>query len=158
MVIFLDFDGVICTGRMAAATGERGCISGLDPVAMRWLDRVCREYKCKVVISSTWRLGGNRGQFYDLFAAACCFDLAKAIDEAWCTPVIHELTRGHEIQLWIANKAYEGSYLILDDDSDMLPKQLEWFVQTDGHNGMLMDHFDKAEEIIKRQVIAPEVA
>ena len=41
MILFLDMDGVLCTGRVAIANGEQGWIASLDPVALRFLDRMC---------------------------------------------------------------------------------------------------------------------
>ena len=44
--------------------------------------------------------------------------------------------RGNEIQDWIDNNDNIESYVILDDDSDMLESQLFNFVQTDTYEGL----------------------
>lgn len=146
-VIFLDFDGVICTGRQAIASGERGVISGLDPVALCFLDRICRDHDIKIVISSTWRQGDRRRNFYEIFGCAGFIHLAKAIHENWATCSIPEKTRGHEIEEWLADNYCDG-YLILDDCTEFLEYQKPFFVETDSYNGMLYKHYRKALEIL----------
>lgn len=148
MIIFLDFDGVLCTGRQAVAMKERGLIANLDPVALMFLNRICREYGCRVVISSTWRHGKKRRHFYELFMAGGHVDLAKAIHEAWETPVLPDGKRGHEIQAWIDGHGDGLNYIIIDDDSDMLEHQRDRFIHTDSYNGMLMEHYIAAEKLL----------
>lgn len=158
MIIFLDFDGVICTGRQAIAAGERGVIAGLDPVALLFLDRMCREHQCQVVISSSWRYGKRRRRhFYELFASAGYYCLAKALHPKWDTPVsqIQENCRGREIDMWLLENDPEADYIILDDDDRILDHQRPHHIHTDSHNGMLMQHYIDAEKIIARnQVVA----
>ena len=148
-VIFLDFDGVICTRRQALASGERGVISGLDPVALGFLNRICRDYKIQIVISSTWRMCGKktRRSFYELFACAGYVDLGRAIHKDWRTPNLPDATRGHEIEIWLSDNECDD-YVILDDDSDMLDYQKPRMVTTDSHNGMLFEHYEKTMELL----------
>lgn len=148
-IIFLDFDGVLCTARQCVASGERGVIAGLDPVALRFLDRICGEHDIKIVISSTWREIGERRRrtFYEIFAAASCISLAKSIHEKWKTPTLPDGTRGHEIEKWLSENECEG-YLILDDDPDMLEYQKPFFVNTDSHNGILFEHYRQALKVL----------
>lgn len=146
-VIFLDFDGVLCTARQCVASGERGVIAGLDPVALRFLDRICAKHDIKVVISSTWRQGGNAREFYQLFCAASCIDLASAIHKNWRTDSIQGCTRGQEIEKWLSENECDG-YLILDDDTDMLEYQKPFFVNTDCRNGMLFDHYVQCLKVL----------
>jgi hypothetical protein len=134
---------------MAIATGERGLIAGLDPVALQFLDRMCREHELQVVISSTWRYKQRRRDFYQIFAAGGHIDLAKAIHDKWDTPVLADGTRGEEIERWLLDNDPDAEYIILDDDCDMLEYQKKRFVCTDGYNGMLHEHFIAAEKIIE---------
>jgi hypothetical protein len=148
-VIFLDIDGVLCTTRQAVAINDRGVMSCLDPVALQFLDRIARDFDVKYVISSTWRMGESYSYFRSLFMAAQARDLAMALYyDDWATPVIHEKDRGHEIQNWIDRNKPEN-YIILDDDSDMLDHQKEFFVQTSCYDGMLFEHYKKVEELLK---------
>jgi len=148
-VIFLDFDGVICTGRQAIASGERGVISGLDPVAMGFLNRICRDNDLKVVISSSWRSGKARDDFKNIFACGGYYHLAKALHSFWSTATLNDKdsTRGHEIQLWLDMHDCDG-YCIIDDDDRMLPDQLQFFVHTDSIDGMLYDHYQKVLKVL----------
>jgi hypothetical protein len=154
MIIFLDFDGVLCTARQAIATNERGVIAGLDPVALMFLDRMCREYGCQVVISSSWRHNGHgtrsRRHFYELFASAGFYCLAKAIHGNWETPVSqkNDNCRGREIEMWLLENDPDADYVILDDDDRLLEYQRIRHVHTDSQNGMLMQHYVAAEKII----------
>jgi hypothetical protein len=45
--------------------------------------------------------------------------------------------RGHEIQMWLDNNKVDN-YVILDDDNDMLPSQINNFVRTSNNS----DHPD----------------
>lgn len=146
-IIFLDFDGVLCTARQCVASGERGVIAGLDPVALRFLDRICGKHDIKVVISSTWRQGGNAREFYQLFCAASCIDLACALHQNWRTESLKNCVRGEEIEKWLSENPCDG-YLILDDDTDMLDYQKPFFVRTDPRNGMLMQHYIDSLKIL----------
>jgi hypothetical protein len=146
-VIFLDFDGVICTGRQAIASGERGVISGLDPVALGFLNRVCSQNDLKVVISSTWRCGDKRRNFYEIFGCGGYVSLARALHDNWATPITPHMSRGGEIELWLADNECDG-YVIIDDDASMLDYQLPFFVNTDSLNGMLYDHYKQVLKIL----------
>ncbi len=147
-VIFLDFDGVICTGRQAIASGERGVISGLDPVALGFLNRICSQNDLKVVISSTWRHGDNRRHFYEIFGCGGYVSLAHALHDNWCTPTTINMSRGGEIELWLSRNECDG-YVIIDDDASMLDYQLPHFVNTDSINGMLYEHYAQVMKILK---------
>lgn len=148
-VIFLDFDGVLCTARQCVASGERGVIAGLDPVGLRFLDRICASNDIEVVISSTWREQGERKRriFYEIFCAAGCVNLAKSIHKNWRTPSLSDGNRGQEIEKWLSENDCDG-YLILDDDQDMLEYQKPFFVNTDSRNGILFEHYVQALKIL----------
>jgi hypothetical protein len=65
--------------------------------------------------------------------------------------------RGREIQRWFLDtdlifdsndRPYRYNYCIVDDDSDMLPEQLPYFVQTDNQHGLLDEHVDRIVKIL----------
>lgn len=147
-IIFLDIDGVTCTSRHAVAIGETGLWANQDPVALAFLNRMCKEYDCRVVISSTWRKGKDRRYFYELFMASGNLNLAQALDYYWCT-VNTGGCRGDEIQEWLDRNRWDD-YIIIDDSSDMLEHQKDHFVRTDSRNGMLFEHYMAIEEKIKK--------
>src|SRR5690606_33207472 len=123
------------------------------PVALMFLDRMCREHGCQVVISSTWRhsaKGRSRRHFYELFASAGYYTLAKAIHQKWDTPVtqLQDNCRGREIEMWLLANDPDADYIILDDDDRILEYQRCRHVHTDSYNGMLIQHYRDAERLI----------
>lgn len=148
IIIFLDFDGVICTPRHCIALKQRGINSCLDPVALGFLNRIVKEYNCKIVISSTWRKHDDAFDFKRMFCIAGFIDLANSIHEDWSTIDSPEAHRGSEIKVWL-DKHNNPEYIILDDDSDMLDYQMDRFIKTDCYNGMLMDHYIRTQTILK---------
>ena len=59
--------------------------------------------------------------------------------------------RGEEIQLWINEESKKNeieSSVILDDDSDMLPKQMSNFIHIDGQVGLTDKDVFAAIEIL----------
>jgi hypothetical protein len=154
-IIFLDFDGVICNPETCIAEGEIAGYNYLDPVSCRLVKRLCEEYNCRIVISSSWR------KLYDQYAlqgilGAACPSLGHYMytDERWKTPTINgvpyeEHGRGKEILQWINKYSSEfDNFVILDDDSDMEPLT-DNFVHTDAFQGMRLRDFIKAAEILK---------
>jgi hypothetical protein len=78
------------------------------------------------------------------------FENLEVIDR---TPSHSSGPRGEEIQAWIVKAIQDGkqidNYVILDDDSDMLPQQkAEHFVHISNLNGMLLEHYRKALKIL----------
>lgn len=145
-VIFLDIDGVLNSFRTAVAYNGYGHLGSkehkCDPVAIAMLQRLCKETNAKVVISSTWRIGGA----YEDFA----FLGVPVIDT---TPVLSNCIRGDEIYHWveITNSTSEDKvthYIILDDDSDMLESQMLNFIKVDHNVGFSFDNYQNALKIL----------
>lgn len=149
-IIFLDFDGVICTPRQSLAEGDTGISGSLDPIALTFLNNLCRGGDIYIIISSTWRCMENYSFFSSIFKATGSYDIARSLYyEDWKTPEYKE-SRGHEIDEWLTNNNdIVDDYLILDDDSDMLESQMNKFIKTDGLNGMLFDNYNDIRNIIK---------
>jgi hypothetical protein len=145
MILFLDFDGVICTARMAQATGETGVIAGLDPIALAFLNRMCSEHTLQVVISSTWRIGQNRLFFRRLFASGGYHHLAQSLHKTWATPQSSKY-RGDDIEMWLDANPGTENYIILDDDDRVKDYQKPRLIQTHPINGMLWEHYTEFEE------------
>lgn len=142
-VIFLDIDGVLNSSRTVAAFGRfpYDLAPGLpyfDLVALGMVRRLCDETGARVVISSTWRIGRNVTDFVPL-----------QLPVVGLTP-IKRASRGHEIAAWLSDQC-PGSveaYVILDDDSDMLPGQVPYFVHTSIEDGLLYSHYEQALRIL----------
>lgn len=151
-ILFLDFDGVLCTSRQAYAVGDRGLLGCLDPVSLDFLDRLCREYKIWVIISSTWRIGERVEMFINMFKATGHFDLAKSLfyDDYATRSMNGRQVRGLEIEDWM--KRHDDlvlDYLIIDDDFDMLDYQMSRLVNTPTQDGMLLEHYVHIEKVIE---------
>lgn len=140
MYIFLDIDGVLCTPRQAAAEGDYGLLGCLDPVAIKFLDRMCAEYDIKIVISSTWRIGKDSIYFDKIFKAAGAYNLAKHLAEPFGTPPPSSGFRGEEIQEYIDSNNV-NQYIIIDDEDDFFGYQLSHLIKTDYQNGLTFDNY-----------------
>lgn len=150
-IIFLDIDGVIQSPRYCVAIGETGLLSAFEPAAMSMVRNLLRDSKAKIVISSSWRAGKNdetQMLLKQLFRS-CGFKLiANSFHTDWRTISIQGQPRGAEIKEWLDRHPETESYLIFDDDADMLPEQSGSFVQTDCYNGILLQHYDQARKIL----------
>lgn len=143
-ILFLDIDGVLLSARTALATGSipwtcnPDDIPYFDHIAIGMLRRLCKDTKCKIVLSSTWRHSVS----FETIAKA--HDL-PIIDK---TPWKMSSSRGEEIAMWLREHKEVTKYAIIDDDSDMLAEQLPNFVKTDSMEGMFYSHFLKLKEIL----------
>lgn len=153
-IIFLDFDGVICNPETSLAVGDNYA-SYIDPVSAGLVKRLCVEYKCRIVISSSWRL------LYDVYAIKAILDAScpnlgsymytcdKWRTESFNGVPIEQHGRGKEIKAWIDKYSSEfENFVILDDDSDMEPL-MDNFVKCDTYSGFRFAQFLEAEKIMK---------
>lgn len=170
-ILFLDLDGVL--------NSERSFIGGhfnvltaheelsddpywkkitkltIDPVAVALVNRVCTKCDVKIVVSSTHRMHfpddeNKLSLMKDYFE---CLGIYPDLVIDW-TPRLH-VARGIEIQDWLNRHPEVNNYVILDDDSDMLPEQKEFFVHCDGRLGVssanyfeMMKLFGRDESVI----------
>lgn len=134
-IIFLDFDGVI-------STFEKRW--NVDNNKVKLILDIINTVNAKIVVSSSWCVGC---QTIDDFKKRLFGDYGKKVskDNNLMTMIEHMVgvtdhmgyCRGDEINRWINNHENEiESYVIIDDDSDMLDEQLFNFVQTDTYEGI----------------------
>lgn len=160
-VIFLDFDGVICTHRASIASGESeygGGLSYLDPIALGLVKRLCEDYNAKIVVSSSWRTDYNLMTMMSLLGAACPGlghhvwqhqSYWRTNDLCWMTKREDESDRGAEIDQWLHHMQFEiNRYVILDDMADMRPHQ-DALVKTDTYEGFGFWAYRKACAILE---------
>jgi hypothetical protein len=132
-ILFLDIDGVLNSQRTAIAFGGFPHeVTGhhrdrFDEVAITLIRGIVKKAGAKIVLSSSWRIAMP----FEEIAGALCLPI---IDK---TPYLYQNkeTRGHEIAAWLEAHPGVESYVIVDDDSDMLPEQKERFVHTCGFDG-----------------------
>lgn len=164
MIFFLDMDGVINTPRVCVSRPDhqRGNPHGwADPIAIgllnRWIelsDQLAGEmFSTKIVLSSTWRS-----------AHANSSSISQMLSFAGVDGWVHDDAvtrhtkadnngqrdlRGHQIKDWLEAHPKETRWMIIDDDSDMLPEQKPRFIRTSGMDGITMQNWIDGEEIIK---------
>lgn len=137
-VIFLDFDGVISTYQSKW---------NLSIEKLLLLRQIVDNTQAKIVVTSSWKVGKqNVEDFRDsLYINWRTNNIQSKNQEIMCDFVnsIYDITdsngncRGKEIQRWLDKHTDEvDSYVIIDDDTDMLDEQLYNFVQTDGYYGL----------------------
>lgn len=157
-VIFLDFDGVISTPDYKWS---------LEPAKVQLLEELIKDTNAKIVVSSSWSTGCRTGEDF----VNKMFGKWKEITGPHVTPEKNQIfkdaiidvtdhmgnDRGDEIQRWLdAHEDEVDSYVIFDDDADMLEEQLFNFVQTDGYEGLTSREIKLAKLILNKQkVIQP---
>ena len=131
-ILFLDIDGVLNV--IPQGFDEFGAIFHQHFVDN--LKRIIDETGAKIVISSTWRYAGPDemklmwemrdlpGEVIDVTP----YFASEEIKELYAENTKQDC-RGYEIQEWLDNHECE-SYVILDDDTDMLSRQMSNFVRT----------------------------
>lgn len=151
-VIFLDFDGVLnippYIGRdKFGHVFNNDCINNLAAII--------KQTNAKIVISSTWRMNG--------------IDVMKDMwkernlpgEVIGCTPrmyvkcntdsglILEHSTRGSEIKEYTENNDIDN-YCIIDDDSDMLPEQIKYFIKCNFKTGLTKVLANKVIDILNK--------
>ncbi len=155
-IIFLDIDGVLNSHTFYAARVlmDRSLFNDiegkfdfnlyeLDITPLALLSQLVVKTEANIVISSTWRLGRDVKDFQPLFKQRGVeFDPSHFIGQ---TPQLEGI-RGLEIESWIKTYHFEGNYVILDDDSDMLAGQP--LVQCKYSTGFTFKEYQECLEIL----------
>ena len=95
-LLFLDFDGVINTeGKV-----NKRC--------MRYLNRFCKRFQCRIVVSSSWKF------YFDYKAFLYQSGLKRDIIIEGKTDVLK--SRAAEIKKFVKEYPYLGKYIIIDDE------------------------------------------
>lgn len=143
-LIFLDFDGVLNSIESSLSLGGW---HRFDQVAVGLVARLRRHADALIVVSSTWRIGcGDVATLKERMVSAGGAALAE--HTIGMTARLNR-QRGEEIAEWLQRKPHAGPYVILDDDSDMLPEQP--FVQTTVMRGFGLPEYVAALKILMPQ-------
>ena len=124
----------------------------IDDRAIANLNRIVEETGCKVVLSSSWRSSresDNALTEYILKLKGFKYELYGVTPRIWAKEFGTQ--RGEEIQVWMDKESEKNeieSFVILDDDSDMLPEQMGNFIHVDGQVGLVDKDVFKAIEIL----------
>ncbi len=131
-VIFLDIDGVLNV--MATNRDKYGDIFRTEFVSN--LARIVRETGAKIVISSAWRMSGlevMREMWAKRGLVGEVIDVTPVIPPIEEGKLVFKKVRGMEIMKWVLDGVTPAmkpfSYVILDDDTDILDSQLPYFLQ-----------------------------
>ena len=166
-VIFLDIDGVINTENnivFRKETGNRimdkdGYV--FDPVAVGFLKLLIDKTDAKIVISSSWRHFGLQffkdlwierempGEVIDLTFSKETTKRDEQRIELQKIPEGQGISRGDEINAYLATHPEITNYVILDDDTDFYENQN--FVQTDLVHGLDCNSYYNALEIFMHE-------
>ena len=147
-LIFLDIDGVLncelmyenCTQQdLYEKYGYPYC--DLSKEKINLLNVLIEDTGSKVVLSSTWRKSNPDKSIQPILEK-----MGFKGEVIGSTPVLgykqdiegsfRGVPRGCEIQSWIDANNFNGKYIILDDDSDMLYCQRENFFRVDSYCGL----------------------
>ena len=133
-ILFLDVDGVLNSRdyvyRMRAKDKKYRLWLDTDPEAVKLLQGIIEATKCKVVLSSTWRLYEDSRKHVKekvCHYIDCTADLQRGAKRGI-------VARGEEVKLWLDQHPDVTQYAILDDDSDFLPYQ--WLFKTTFNHGL----------------------
>lgn len=145
-VIFLDIDGVINSERTCYAYGSYPHDiqdKFFDEVAMSMIRRLCADIGANIVLSSSWRYHHDYR------------DLAKSLQlpiiDATATNSTTYVPRGVEIQEYLDCHPHITHYVIVDDNTDMLPSQQDNFVQTSTREGLTFKNVMDMKSILEKQ-------
>lgn len=152
VVVFLDIDGVLNSEQYMRSKkgtvyaegfqypGLEWWADGLDPEAMERLNRLVEQTGAEIVVSSTWRLGGDVGWLQQLLEIKGFRGQVVGV-----TPHYGDGPRSREITAWV-NRFGPERYVVLDDDSDAeIPGKT---VRTSSRCGLTDEDVDKAVGIL----------
>jgi hypothetical protein len=148
-VIFLDIDGVLNSQEYAKRffPREKSRLA-LDPQCVSCVNWLVNETGAIVVLSSTWRASWSIPAINDhLRKHGATFSVADK------TPYSDDFVRGKEISMWIKTHERHGkpikSFVILDDDSDMLDL-MPYLIKADDKFGLTGLNATDAKRLVDR--------
>lgn len=123
----------------------------IDERSIANLNKIVDATGCKVVLSSSWRSSSEQENIYTNYILKLKGFKHKFYS---VTPYSVDRIRGIEIDAWL-NKAEQTeeieSYVILDDDTDMLPEQMNNFINIDSKYGLSDADVDLAIKILNNE-------
>jgi hypothetical protein len=172
-ILFLDIDGVLNSQRSFYALGHKKARlrdayndsyyaritkATIDEIAVGLINRVIKETRAKVVVSSThrkhFRDSDNPGQHKLFELNNYLMNLGLRCDVIGATPDSDSGHRGTEIKQWLDSHKMKfteqvDKYAIIDDDSDFLDHQLPFFIHTSMDNGMTLKNYKALITLLK---------
>lgn len=154
-IIFLDIDGVLNSeswyesSRYRALQKDNFIEENFDPECWKYVEKLINETGAKIVLSSSWRLYDKQSTIKEYTGTA----FQPIIDHLYdVTPGMMQRCRGIEIKRYLMSLSEQPeSYVILDDDRDMLESQRPYFVHINDETGITENDYKKALKILKNE-------
>ncbi len=158
--LFLDIDGVLNSEEYAikinnlvlsswikhAIEADEDYNPWFDPSSVAVLRTIQERYNFKIVISSTWRYHLSVADFNKLFLKYYNWDTNGIIIGKTDTG---SGIRGTQIKRWLDSYGkYPYNYLIVDDSSDMLDTQKQFFLHVSLLDGLKEKHLEDVFKIL----------
>lgn len=158
-ILFLDIDGVLNSTEYASSARRprpHAGIIGIDAQAVRHLNAITERTGAAIVVSSTWRLTHTVDELQRVLAAAGAtgrvIDRTPSLFEPHGEPhkdgfqPMRRMPRAHEIAAWLDAHPEVTSFVVIDDDFDVLalPQVAERVVWTTWESGLLAEHIEPA--------------
>lgn len=145
-LIFLDVDGVLNNFQWANQMAKEGVQVYRDDLlfepSILLLKKLVDETGARIVLSSAWRrIPSARNNLIRTLERYNLFMCSE-------TPYTGSV-RGYDIQAWFNRNPGDYSYVILDDECDMLSDQESHLVQTDFYSGFQHEDYLKAKKILE---------
>jgi hypothetical protein len=158
-VIFLDFDGVLnstvsfITHKKAREAGKIHPYANPDASCVTLVNRlILADPSIRVVLSTSWRSLGTIEELRSIlqYDFGLSDDAVGMVIDKTPLPKLGSRLRGYEIKEWLEENIdkYITHYVILDDNSDMLPSQLENFIKTSFDDGFTWANYQNARKIL----------
>lgn len=157
-VLFLDFDGVINNANtfekkrgMKFANRLDYRRADLEPELIARIKKVIEQTGAKIVVSSSWRNGWSLNELNDLFkpfeisfvGVTPTLDVMDQKGLLWLP-----MSRGAEIERWLAEHLEVTKYAVIDDSSDAKYGHEDRFVQTNFISGIQEKHVQKLIDLL----------
>lgn len=162
-IIFLDIDGVIATQKSLDESG----LWGFTNECQENLQILLKNTGAKLVISSSWRKHTLEDTVTHLKEKGFwfCDDIIGMTIRGYhfLKPGVHlGIPRGVEIKQWLDTNIHSNqgkdwnrkevgkdfTYVILDDDADMLLEQKDYFIQCNPNDGLTIGRAHRATLIL----------
>lgn len=155
-LLFLDVDGVLNNRESMQREPHLNHFEGevylgqFDPECIERCNRIIREGKCDVVLSSTWRLNKRFDvtvRYFENHGLNVSTFVGRT-DRGWLMESEGRWTRrGDEIDWWLRERRDTRPIVILDDDLDMKP-HMDRLVLTDSALGLQDEEVDEALKLL----------
>jgi len=161
-VIFLDIDGVLNDEEFYILRADENSqyhnyydkpypLSEFDPRCVERINKIVKETGAKIVLSSSWR-SDDTPKLLNIFKQVdltlFTYKTPYIYDFDPLTQKIRDVKRGEEIQKFLDEHPYIDKYVIIDDDSDMLPHQMDNFIKCNAYYGISDNDTEKAIKLL----------